>query len=148
MTQIDIITTVITALISIAAFIFSWLSYSRTIENEKQRIVDDTISQILEINLQYPDFDKPDFTNSYNKNPEKKIAKQYEIYAMIVWNFLERLYSYYGEKKLKKSEYWGAFLYWSDLHYYWLSNPDFSISYSKKLRKFVDESLLEQKKQS
>jgi len=145
MTAIDIITTVTTTLIAIVAFIFSWLSYSRTVENEKQRIIDDKIFQILEINLQYPDFDKSDFTNSYNKNPEKKISKQYEIYATMVWNFLEQLYSYYGKKKLKKSEYWSAFLYWSNLHYSWFSNPDFSTSYSKKLREFVDESLSAQK---
>ena len=100
------------------ALVFSWITYLKTREYEKLVVIDNRLFEILDINMQHPEFDDPELTNNYENYSKKKIAKQYEIFVMIVWNFLELIFLYYGKQKIKTTPFWGAFEYWSVLHYH------------------------------
>jgi hypothetical protein len=129
---------VMTISISVVALGFSIISFIRTKMHEKYKIGDDKLLDILKINLQYPEFDNLKFTNNYDTCSDKKLSKQYEIYAIIIWNYLELLFDYYGRRRIKKIGFWGALEYWSDLHYKWFSKKENYCAYPKPFIEFIE----------
>lgn len=86
---------------------------------------DESLFNILKTNLDYPEFNDPDFTNNFDSiksYPHSKIQR-YDIYAMMIWNFIETMIDYSNKKKFYNSDFYGPIVYWSFLHLKWLSLP-------------------------
>ena len=122
------------SVIAITLSIYVWLKNRIA---EKYKILDDRLLSILRINLDHPEFDDSTFTARYAECENAKLVRQYEIYAMIVWNFLESLYEYYGERKLKRTSFFGVITYWSKLHQEWFAKPENNNHYTDKFRAYV-----------
>lgn len=130
----------ITIAISAIALGFAMISFIRTRDHEKYKISDDMLLEILKINIEYPEFDNPEFTENFMSHDDLLLKKRYDIYAMMVWNYMESLYDYYGTKKIQKICYWGAIQYWSKLHYKWFALERNYCAYQNDFRKFIENS--------
>ena len=49
--------------------------------------------------------------------------QRYDVYAMMIWNYLETLVDYYGPKKLLDCPFSGPVAYWAYLHSAWYHSP-------------------------
>lgn len=123
--------------LSVVAVILSIYVWIRNRSSERYRILDDRLLSILQINLDYPEFDDAAFTSKYDHSDNERLRQQYEIYAMIVWNFLESIFGYYGERGIKRSSFFGVLRYWSTLHQTWLSQQEEKSDYAPKFRRYV-----------
>lgn len=98
----DWIVTIISAIIS--AFVSYFVSKGSNKSNEK-RDLDNQLSEILKLAIQYPYFELKSFTDKWDskiKDFDDKYAA-YDLYATMVFNFLER-YSRFFKYNLKNIE--------------------------------------------
>jgi hypothetical protein len=80
------------------------------------------IARILELNLKYPQFNDPRFTNRY-PDVDEDIKGEYDVYAMMVWNCIG-LISLEYQGRTDRCPFQGAVQYWSTLHRKWLDEEN------------------------
>lgn len=139
----DWIVTIIAAIIS--ALVSYFVSKVSNKSNEK-RDLDNQLSEILKLAIQYPYFELKSFTDKWDskvKDTDDKYAA-YDLYATMVFNFLERYSRFYNhnlkhiEDNLKISE-------WIKIHKKYWQEPyiagENNGSYDKKFVSLVEEIL-------
>ena len=110
------------------SLLLSFFIYLRSRRSSKVAYFGSMIGSILEKNLQHPEFNAPDFTNAYpNLEPEAK--KEYDIYAIMVWNCIGLLSIEYGTR-IDRCPFWGTVEYWSNLHRKWMEVDKNRMMYS------------------
>ena len=139
----DWITTILAAIIS--AFVSYFVAKGSNKSNEK-RDLDNQLSEILKLAIQYPYFELKSFTDKWHskiKETDDKYAA-YDLYATMVFNFLERYCRFYKhnlnviEDNLKISE-------WIKIHKKYWQEPyidgENNSSYDKKFVSLVKDIL-------
>ncbi len=104
--------------ISLIALAFSAYVYLATRRSSKLAYFGSMISEILQINLRHPQFDDPQFTNTY-PDIDEALRREYEIYATMVWNCIGLLSVEYRDR-LDRCPFVGVVEYWSSLHEKWI----------------------------
>jgi len=95
--------TAIATLIAVIVTVIVNLNINR---QNRMQLLNQRLYDILKIGLQYPKFESKSFTekwtSGYEENDEE--ALRYELYATIVFNYLEDLYKFFNfnEKKIEK----------------------------------------------
>lgn len=118
-----------------SASISLWINGSN-----KKKSIDDQLDGILKIAVQYPYLESEKFTKSWINNLDNDDEKylRYEVYCVLLFNFLCRISDYYDFDK-KKIENYIAIKDWVRLHESYWKNPSSSYenvdSYDKE---FVD----------
>jgi hypothetical protein len=83
---------------------------------------DESLFDILKVNLEYPHFNDPNFTNKLDTSEnDYENMQRYDIYAMMIWNFIETMIDYSNRRKFNNSDFYGPIVYWTFLHLKWLS---------------------------
>jgi hypothetical protein len=92
--------------------------------NNKKKSLDDQLDGILKIAIQYPYLESEPFckgwTPTFNKEDEKYL--RYEVYCILMFNFLCRISHHYKFDK-KKIENYIAIKEWVRLHATYWNNP-------------------------
>jgi hypothetical protein len=135
--------TLLPILLSISALIFSIITFLRTRSLEKYNFAEQQLNELLKISLEYPLFSDPDFTKNFSR--QKVVLdpdyRKYDVYAMMIWNYLETLRDYYGNQKLisDKYPYSGVVDYWVVLHSRWYHEPDNRENYDDVFEKIFEK---------
>lgn len=114
--------------------------------NNQKKSIDDQLDGILKIAVQYPYLESERFTKSWSTNCESDDEKylRYEIYCVLLFNFLCRISQYYKFEK-KKIENYIAIKDWVRLHENYWKNPSSSYenvdSYDKKFVELINSYL-------
>ena len=128
MSTTEIIATV-SILINIILGVFLYRGNSRRNEYD---FIEMQISDILKIQLQYPDFRRDGFS------PPNDIERlRFDAYRCLVWNSLETMYEKYGEHRLRKSSFFPAMQILARRHKAWLDAD--GKGYKVALKRFLTE---------
>ena len=133
---------IISIAISLVALIISIITYNRTRSFEKYNFSDQRLHDLLEISLNNAKFCDPEFTNNYNSKKVKidPEYQRYDVYAMMIWNYLQVLFDYYGKRSIlsDRNPCSGVVEYWSILHSRWYfeeGNREYYDDYFEKIIK-------------
>ncbi|MEK6567515.1 MAG: hypothetical protein AABZ27_02095 [Candidatus Omnitrophota bacterium] len=122
------------SLLALGISIWTWKSTHKVGRYEK---ADELLLEIHKIELEHPEFHNPEWCKQALNHNDLKIRGSYDVFACIVWNFLETLYNRFGEKDLRKSAFYPAMKELSRQHREWfLKEPNVS-SYNRQLIKFL-----------
>jgi len=136
--------TIITAAISavVSAFV-SYTVLKRSDKSTEKRDLDNQLSEILKLAIQNPYFELKSFTDKWDskiKETDDKYAA-YDIYATIVYNFLER-YSRFYKHNLKDIEDNLKISEWIKIHKKYWQEPyiagENNSSYDKRFVSLVE----------
>ncbi|MBL7976576.1 MAG: hypothetical protein JNJ85_16780 [Candidatus Kapabacteria bacterium] len=115
-------------------------------KNGKRKDLNDQLDNILKIAIQYPYLENEDYTSLWKDNRSNKEDQhiRYDLYCTMLFNYLERLCSFYKFNMIKIEEH----IYikdWIRLHKeYWLtptSTYENIDGYSKEFRSLIKEIL-------
>lgn len=133
----------ITATFSIIVSIFF---FSKKSNRERDFFVKKELNEILKIAIEYPYLEDEKFISDWNNvltNGEDKVTR-YELYATMIFNYLERLYLIYNGKENKISDFidvkdWVNThrKYWTDSN---LAYENYS-GYNKKFSNYINHLL-------
>ena len=129
--------------VGVSAFV-SWVVMYFSLRNKDRSELDAELSSILKIGIEHPNFEQTSFTNGWTPDRAKtdKEYAAYDMYATLVFNFLERYFRFY---KFKKEECLSRLdsRNWIMTHKTYWKNPinDFENkdSYEKKFVNLVKE---------
>lgn len=139
----DIAATIIATLISsiVASLIARFASRKDTLRNLNGQLDD-----ILRIGIEYPYLENPRFTNTWNENRESNEDDylRYENYCTLVFNYMERLSSYY-KYNTNKIENHLNIRDWIRVHRQCWENPSTPFenidSYEKEFKQIIESYL-------
>lgn len=106
----------------------------------------DQLDSILKISIQYPYLESPAFTETWaeNRNSEDEKYLRYELYCILVFNFMERLCQFYKYKKRKIAQHVNV-RDWIRIHRQCWNNPSNEMEhidgYDARLKKLIEEYL-------
>jgi len=112
---------------SIATIISIITSASITIwitKFNKQKNLDDQLDGLLKISIQYPYLENPKFAESWESNYDENDDKylRYDLYCILLFNYLARVAKYYNYDK-RKIENYIAIKDWIRQHSKYWQNP-------------------------
>ena len=116
----DTVLAVVSLTLSIMALGISLYTWRLNFMAELYDVADARLQEIHMIELQHPEFHNPEWCKKAITSDEAKIRDAYDVYASIVWNFMEALYDRYGTKVLAKSPYYSAMKDLAQRHSLWL----------------------------
>jgi hypothetical protein len=120
-------------LLALAAIIISIVTFRRQIETEHYKLIDQMYFNIKAIALQEPAFNDP---NAARASPA--LAAKYEVYAFMVWNFLETVYDSCEDDRSLRETWQPVLAYEAMLHRDWLNRPENRGRYKKQFLEFMN----------
>ena len=126
----------ITAIISFAALILSYLSWRKTRTATLYSDIDARYMELLKLGITNPKFVNPAYTAEYKTRFEGDELLKYERYAFAAWNIVETIVDRQADSELEetwypviKEENW--------LHRRWLNDKDNQHKFKKEFWKFI-----------
>lgn len=141
--DITITAAAIATLISALTSTIVTLSITRS---NKKKNLDDQLDGLLKLAFQYPYLESEPFTSSWRSDFDKEDERylRYDVYCILLFNFLSRVAAYYNYK-VKKIENYIAIKEWIRLHGKYWKDPTSSYEnvdgYDKKFVIFVNSYL-------
>ncbi len=124
-------------IISCIALFFSIWTWRYNYISKRYETADNFLLEIHKIELNHPEFHDPDLIRQALNHSDPKVRYSYDIFACIIWNFLETLYDRYGERNLRKSPFFGAMKDLSKRHSAWFFKEENFSSFNPQLVKFL-----------
>lgn len=128
----------------------SLLVVALTRQGNEKRALDNELSDILKIGIEYPYFEMETFTSQWcpdKVNSDERYAR-YELYATLVFNHLERRCKFYGfdfNKVQREMDMWS----WVKIHkVYWEHPPECHeniLGYDSKFSEIIAKNILKTK---
>lgn len=83
---------------AIVSALVSWIVTYFSFRKKDRRELDAELSSILKIGIEHPQFEQDSFTQKWSPDLAKtnKDYAAYDMYATLVFNFLERYFKFYG----------------------------------------------------
>lgn len=137
-----LISTMAAAISAIFAAVSSIMTYSLYRKEKLQRL-HDRLDKILEIGIQYPYVENPNFISKWveNRGGQDEKYLRYDMYCNLLFNYLVAVYDYYGGNKSKIEEFVDV-RSWIRLHQLNWKNPvdpnENLDGYSLKFRNFIN----------
>jgi hypothetical protein len=114
------------ALIALAVAVWTWW---RTQGATRFALAHGTLMEINRIVLEHPEFNSQAWCEESLDHSDERRKYQYDVFAQIVWDYLERIYFEFGERGLVRAPLYGAVVYLASLHRAWLIKNQKSFPY-------------------
>lgn len=128
--------TVISAVISILAFAFSYASWRKTRTSTLYSDIDGRYMDLLKLGISNPEFVNPVNTRDYKARFRDDGLLKYERYAFAAWNIVETIVDRRGDGHLEKTWY-PVIKEENNLHRRWLNSPENQYKFKKQFWKFM-----------
>jgi hypothetical protein len=117
-------------------------THGKTIRDGQYEYIESQFTNILKIQLEYPDFRKDNYWDEL-KDKSSTDALRYVAYCCLVWNTLETLWDKYGKKELARSSFYPGMKSLAKRHKKWLFESGSLNAYNTEMITFLinDRSL-------
>lgn len=132
----EILVSVISLIFSIIAIFVSIRIWRKDFLIRRYDVADQLLFEIHKIHLEHPEFLDPEWIRQAIDHPDPKIKYLYDVFATIVWNFLETLYERYGDE-LQHSSFYGAMQTLGTRHRDWFFREENFSCYNPGLVRFL-----------
>lgn len=128
---------VIAAIVTVAALIYSIAALRKTLQTSHYAELDTMYFNLLKSAL-----DKPYLNNPKTLDTDKQ-KSEYEIYAFMVWNFLETIYDRCGPSKRLirirelRDTWYPVIVTENHLQREWFDNPDNKLKFKDEFHEFI-----------
>ena len=146
MTDVDIATitvSIVSAAISAMALIVSIVTWRKAHRESRYDPADTELFELLKLELEHPEFRSDEWCANALVSSDPAVHRAYEIFAMMIWNYLEGLYERFGEKELAKGSFAGVIRDFGGRHMGYLKFGNNATYYDADFRKFVEKVLEE-----
>jgi hypothetical protein len=121
------------ALTASVALLYSMTSFSRSLRASHYSELDRMYSDLLRTALEHPHVNVP----GADRTGDQKI--EYEIYAFMVWNFLESIHDRCRHNKALRDTWYPVIDAENLLHREWFMRPDNEGKFKEPFRKFIQD---------
>lgn len=123
------------ALVSTTISAFTWIHSHNA---NRHQMADDQLHRLHEIELNAPHF-RDDAWCQAALEEGAPTWPTYDVYATMVWNYLETLYDRFGEGKLLESSFGGSIIDLTSRHYGWFKRNE--AYFGSEFRSFVNANV-------
>lgn len=137
-TALGVIAQGFASIMAVAALIYSMTTFSKSLQTSHYTELDSMYFDLLKTALEKPHLNNPIATRS----DDQKI--EYDIYAFMVWNFLEAVHDRCGHDKNLCSTWYAVIDAENGKHREWFDHPDNKHKFKDAFHEFIRNSKFKQ----
>jgi hypothetical protein len=120
MSMSDVVSLAI-SLLALAIAIWTWWQGQKAGRTE--------LTELNKIVLDNPEFNSQAWCEASIGHPDDRRRNRYDVFAQMIWDYVEYTYLEFGERALERSPVYGVAVYFASIHKAWLHNTQASFPY-------------------
>lgn len=136
--SLNAVASFLAALLGGGALLYSMVTYTKSLKISHYNELDKTYNSLLRLALRYPYFVNPSEITTEDQH------KKYNIYAFMVWNFLEAIYDKCLDDKVLKDTWLPIIEVEGSVHYNWFRREENKPKFKESFYQYIT-NLLEPK---